>query len=130
MELSDAAFSRLCELLDAKKSDENHMVGFSLAFTVADEKLMLTFLLDQLVVLWPWISRSAPDAQFLFKCNRVEIDPRSTVDRYMVCFTYESDCIRLPRMLIAGGANRVSHIRLYSIPGTSTTEEFQFPDQL
>lgn len=130
MELSDAAFSRLCELLNAKKDDANHMMGFSLEFYVDAVRYMLTFLPDQLVVLWPGIPGSATDAQFLFKCNGVEIDPRSTVDRYMVCFTFESDRIRLPRMLIAGGANGISHFRLYSIPGTATTEEYLFPEQL
>ena len=130
MELTDAAIERVCELMNAKRTDENHMIGFSLEFCVADTQYSLSFLPDGLVVLWPSQPHLMPDAQFLFKCNGVEIDPRSTADRYMLCFTDVHDGVRLPRMLIAGETIGVRHFRLYSIPGHGSNEEFQFPQQL
>ena len=131
MELTDAAFNRVCELMNAKKTDENHMMGFSLEFCIANVEYLLTFgLPDELVVFWPAKPPSKPDTQFLFKCNGVEIDPGSTTDRYMLCFTDERDGKRITRMLIAGGTTGATQFRFYSIPGNESNEEFQFPQQL
>ncbi len=130
VELTDAAINRVCDLMNAIKTNENHVVGFSMEFSVDDEQYTLTFLPDQLVVLWPAKPHVKPHAQFLFQCNAVEIEPRSTADRYMLCFTDERGRDRIPRLLIAGGTYGVSHFRFYSIPGTGISEEFQFPQQL
>ena len=131
MELTDAVFNRVCDLMNAKKTDENHMMGFSLEFCVANVEYLLTFgLPDELVVFWQAKPLSTPDTQFLFKCNGVEIDPRSTTDRYMLCFTDEHDGKRIPRMLIAGGTTGDTQFRFYSIPGNRSIEEFQFLEQL
>ncbi len=129
MELTDEAFGRVCELMNARKTDEYNVIGFSLIFRIADDEYTLSFgLPDDLVILWPPKPRSMPDTQFLFRCNSVEIHSQSSKKSYMLCFTDVRDGLTHPRMLIAGGEERATHFRLYSIPGNDL--EFEFPQQL
>jgi hypothetical protein len=129
MDLTDEAIERVCDLINAMKTDEYHEVGFSLIFRIANDEHRLSFgLPDDLVVLWPPQPHSFPDTQFLFRCNSVEFHSRSSKQSYMLCFTDVRDGLTHPRMLIAGGEDGATHFRLYSIPGNDL--EFEFPLQL
>jgi hypothetical protein len=129
MQLTDEAFERVCELMNAMKTDEYHEIGFSLIFRIANDEYRLSFgLPDDLVVLLRPHSNSFPDTQFLFRCNSVEFHSRSSKKSYMLCFTDVRDGLTHPRMLIAGGEDGATHFRLFSIPGNDL--EFEFPQQL
>jgi hypothetical protein len=129
VELTDEAFDRVCELMNARKTDEYHEIGFSLFFKIASDEYTMSFgLPDDLVILFGPQRHTGPDTQFVFSCNSLEIHLRSSKKSYMLCFTDVRNDLTYARMLVAGGEAGVTHLRFMSTPGSDL--EFEFPQQL
>ena len=129
MELDSKAIERVCELMNAKTTDQNHEIGFSLNFSIAESKYTLLFgLPDDLVVLMPPQPFTRPNTQFVFRCNSIEIHTKSKAEGYMLCFTDVRDGLTNARLLIAGDENGPTDFRFISIEGSGS--KFQFPEQL